>query len=61
VAALGAPPLDQRPPLTGSHPATEPVFALTAAVIRLIRAFHGEVSLVGEVAVNPSKHGTHAF
>ncbi len=61
MAALGAATLDQRAALTGSHATTEAMFALTAAVVGLIRTLHDEVSLAGEVALIPWKCGTHAF
>ncbi|GMQ93360.1 MAG: hypothetical protein BMS9Abin12_0837 [Acidimicrobiia bacterium] len=53
MAALGAATLDQRTALSGAHATTEAMLALTAAVIGLVRTLHDEVSLVGEVAVNP--------
>lgn len=53
VAALGPAALHQRSPLSGTHAATETVLALAAAIVGLICTLHDEVSLVGEVAVNP--------
>ena len=53
VAALGAAAPQQRASLSGAHAATEAVLALASAVVWLIRTLHNEVSLVGEVAVNP--------
>lgn len=53
VAALGAAALQQGAALSGSHAATEAVFALPAAIVWLIGTFHDEVSQVGGVAVVP--------
>ncbi len=61
MAALGAATLDQRAALAGSHATTEAVLTLAAAVVGLIRTLHDEVSLAGEVALNPCKYRTQAF
>ncbi len=53
VTALGTATLQQRATLAGAHSATEAVLALSATVTGLICTLHNEVSLVGEVAVNP--------
>ncbi len=55
VAALGAPALQERAALSGTHTATEAMLAFPTAIVWLIGTFHDEVSQVGEVAVDPPR------